>query len=244
MTIDWWTLGLQTLNFLVLLWILKRFLFRPVSRIIEERQAAAHAALDEAEAARREAREVRDAAQVEAERVAAARSDVLAAAQQEAEREKSRLLKEARAAADTALAEGAAELERVREAQARALAEDAAQLATDIAGRLLARLPEVARPTAFIDGLAEAVADLPDATRAGMGADTPLRVRAAQDMAEEERNMLRRRLGEVLGHSPKLTFEVDPGLVAGLELVGPHAVVRDHFRADLERIREELSRHD
>jgi F-type H+-transporting ATPase subunit b len=53
-----------------------------------------------------------------------------------------------------------------------------------------------------------------------------------------------RRLGEVIGHPPELTFEVDPGLVAGLELVGSHAVVRNHFRADLERIREELIRHD
>lgn len=41
MTIDWWTLGLQTVNVLVLVWILARFLFRPVARIIADRQAAA-----------------------------------------------------------------------------------------------------------------------------------------------------------------------------------------------------------
>jgi F-type H+-transporting ATPase subunit b len=41
MKIDWWTLGLQTINILVLVWILSRFLFRPVSDMIAARQAAA-----------------------------------------------------------------------------------------------------------------------------------------------------------------------------------------------------------
>jgi F-type H+-transporting ATPase subunit b len=41
MRIDWWTLALQTFNVLVLVWILSRFLFRPVASMIEQRQAAA-----------------------------------------------------------------------------------------------------------------------------------------------------------------------------------------------------------
>ena len=41
MRIDWWTLGLQTFNVLVLVLILSRFLFRPVAAIIEERRVAA-----------------------------------------------------------------------------------------------------------------------------------------------------------------------------------------------------------
>ena len=41
MRIDWWTLALQTVNVLILIWILSRFLFRPIMAIIEERRAAA-----------------------------------------------------------------------------------------------------------------------------------------------------------------------------------------------------------
>jgi F-type H+/Na+-transporting ATPase subunit beta len=37
--------------------------------------------------------------------------------------------------------------------------------------------------------------------------------------------------------------DVDPGLIAGLELETPHAVVRNSFRADLSRIVEELTGH-
>ena len=41
MKIDWWTLGLQAVNVLILVWLLSRFLFKPVAAIIAERQQAA-----------------------------------------------------------------------------------------------------------------------------------------------------------------------------------------------------------
>ena len=41
MQIDWWTLGLQTVNALVLIWLLAHFLFRPVVDAITARQKAA-----------------------------------------------------------------------------------------------------------------------------------------------------------------------------------------------------------
>ena len=37
MHIDLWTLGLQTINVLVLVWLLARFLFRPVAAIVVQR---------------------------------------------------------------------------------------------------------------------------------------------------------------------------------------------------------------
>ena len=38
MRFDWTTLLLQTVNLLVLVWLLQRFLFRPVMAIIAERR--------------------------------------------------------------------------------------------------------------------------------------------------------------------------------------------------------------
>ena len=60
MRIDWWTLGLQTVNVLILVAILARFLFRPVIAIMEERQAAAAKALGDAETAKARAIAARD----------------------------------------------------------------------------------------------------------------------------------------------------------------------------------------
>ncbi len=50
MTIDWWTLGLQTVNVAVLVWLLQRFFWRPVAAMIELRRDTTRKALAEAEA--------------------------------------------------------------------------------------------------------------------------------------------------------------------------------------------------
>ena len=244
MTIDWWTLGLQTVNVLVLVWILARFLFRPVARIIADRQAAASAVLDEAAAAKSAAETARAAAEAERAALAARRGEMIAAAAAEAAAEKDRLLAAAHTEAGQARAAEKAELARLRATEAQALSAEAGTLAADIAGRLLDRLPETARVAGFAEGLARAVADLPEATRAGIGTDGPVRLRAARPLTEAERAELTERLAAVLGQTPELAVEVDPTLIAGIELDAPHAVVRNHFRADLDRIRTELTRHD
>lgn len=244
MTIDWWTLGLQTVNVLILIWILARFLFRPVAKIIAERQAAAHAALDQAQAARAEAEAARDTAKAETVAIAQTRAELLAKAQDEAKREREHLLAAARTEADKARADARAELERIREDGRTAITDEAAALAADIAARLVGRLPDTARIDGFIDGLVTAVTDLPEATRGGIGATGPVRLRAARTLTGGERARLETRLGEALGHAVTLDIAPDPALIAGLELDAPHAVVRNHFRADLDRIAAELARDD
>lgn len=244
MTIDWWTLGLQTVNVLILLWILARFLFRPVAGIIAERQAAAHAALDEADAALREAATAREAAQVEEQTLRERRTALLDKAREDAGREKTRLVEAARAEIDQMRREARADLARQREDQRQQVAQEAGSLAIDIAQRLLTRLPEDARVAGFVDGLADEIGTLPDATRAAMRNDGPLRLRTARALDEAETSAIRARLSEVLGGPVTLEVSTKPGLLAGLELEAPSALVRNHLKADLDRIEAELTRHD
>jgi F-type H+-transporting ATPase subunit b len=59
MRIDWWTLALQTANVLILIWLLSRFLFRPVAEIVARRQDEANKLLADAAAVQRQADEAR-----------------------------------------------------------------------------------------------------------------------------------------------------------------------------------------
>ena len=63
MHFDWWTLALQTVNVLVLIWLLGRFFFRPVMNIVAKRQAEANKLLSDAASARHEAAAVRSDAE-------------------------------------------------------------------------------------------------------------------------------------------------------------------------------------
>jgi F-type H+-transporting ATPase subunit b len=245
MQIDWWTLGLQAVNALVLIWLLARFLFRPVVDAIAARQKAAGQLLTDAKAAKAAAEGERAKAAAETAGLAEHRSETLKAAEAEAATAKGALLAAAQAAADKLRAAAKAEIEAARRAEALAAEDRAGRLAVDIATKLLDRLPREARVAAFIDGIATGLAKLPEGTRASVGADgASVRLTAARAVTPEEVEACRKTLAAVLGHPVLLEVSVEPELIAGIELEAPHAVVRNSFRADLIRLRSELTHHD
>src|SRR5712671_2802094 len=245
MQIDWSTLGLQAINALVLVWLLARFLFRPVADAIAGRQQAAGQLLADARAAKAAAESERDKAVAETARLGEHRSEALKEAEAEAGTAKAALLATAQAEADKLRAAAAAEIEARRRTEALAVEDRAGRLAVDIAGKLLDRLPRESRVAAFIDGIATGLAKLPEGTRASLGADgTSVRLTAARAVTPEEVEACRKAIASVLGHPVLLEVAVEPELIAGIELEAPHAVVRNSFRADLVRLKSGLVHHD
>jgi F-type H+-transporting ATPase subunit b len=245
MHIDWWTLGLQAINALVLVWLLAHFLFRPVVDAIAARQKAAGQILTDAKAAKAAAESERDKAAAETAALAEHRGEALKTAEAEAATEKSALLAAAQAEADKLLAAAKAEIEAERRTEEFAAEDRAGRLAVDIAGKLLDRLPREARVAAFIDGIATGLAKLPEGTRASLGADgTSVHLTAARAVTPEEVEACRKAIAGVLGHPVLVEVSVEPALIAGLELEAPHAIVRNSFRADLVRLKSGLVHHD
>ena len=120
----------------------------------------------------------------------------------------------------------------------------AADLAVDIAGKLIARLPDSARVDGFIDGLAEALASLPESSRDGIGGTGTAAADAPRELTPQEAQSCRAAFARALGRPLDFAVATDPDLIAGLELETSHAVVRNSLRSDLNRIVEELTRHD
>ena len=50
MTIDWFTVGAQTLNFLLLVWLLKRYLYGPILKAIDDRETQTAKVINQADA--------------------------------------------------------------------------------------------------------------------------------------------------------------------------------------------------
>jgi F-type H+-transporting ATPase subunit b len=80
MHLDWWTIGLQTINFGILVWLLYRFLYKPVLTMIDARKAEVRRQFDTVRDF--EAKANAELAAVEAERagIAAEREAALKAA--------------------------------------------------------------------------------------------------------------------------------------------------------------------
>ena len=100
MLIDWFTVGAQALNFIVLVWLLKRFLYKPILNAIDAREKRIATELADADAKKAEAQRERDEFQHKNEAFDQQRAALLSKATQEANAERQRLLGEAREAAD------------------------------------------------------------------------------------------------------------------------------------------------
>lgn len=248
MKIDWSTLALQTLNALILIWLLGRFLFRPVAKIIAQREAQANALIGDANAAKAAAQAERDASRAEREDLAAQRAQALARIEADALAQHEALLAAARDEAERLRAQAAAERERERAAQAAADSAAAARLALDIAARLLARLaerlPDEQRVTPFIDGLADGVRLLSPGARVALAAQAPLRLAAPRALTANERAACAAALAAAFARQPQFDTEIEPALIAGLELSGAHGVVRNSWRDQLDQIASGLLNGD
>lgn len=237
MTIDWWTLGLQTLNVLILIWLLQHFFWRPVAAMIEQRRAAAQGMLAEAETKRHDAATA--LAEIEKTRAGFAkeRESILAAAHEAAEQARAARLTEALSEANAFKAAARQEIETEKQAAEKDWTERASQLALDIATRLAARLDGAAVRTSFLNWLLAEIKGLPEATRQAVaGNGISLEAIAAAPLAPADQEHYRQLIGEAFGGNPRINFAVDPALIAGLELRGPHLLVTNSWRADLGQI--------
>src|SRR5580658_4333804 len=100
MLINWFTILAQAINFLILVWLLKRFLYKPILHAIDDREKGIAAQLADAVAKRAEAQKDRDDFQHKNEAFDKERAALLKKATDLAKAERQRLLGEARKDAD------------------------------------------------------------------------------------------------------------------------------------------------
>jgi F-type H+-transporting ATPase subunit b len=247
MRFDWWTLALQTVNFAVLVWLLHRFLYKPMLRAIDARRAELDA--QRTEAASAEAQAKRQLATIGAERtgIAAERAAALKAAAAQAEEaadaRRARAERDAAALLDGARKTIAAEREHAL-AEARSAALD---LGLEVARRLLAEVPMELRAEAWLTRIEQHLAGLSEAERAelrtGQNGGGTLRVVTARPLPDPIRNEWRDRLHHALDRDVSVAFDVDEALVAGAELHFPQAILHFSWRSVLAAMRAEIETH-
>lgn len=97
MSIDWLTVAAQIANFLVLVWLLKRFLYRPILDGIDAREAEIAARMNEAAEARNQAEAAGQAYHDQAQALNLAQSDMTEIIRRKAAEQRDAMLTEAQA---------------------------------------------------------------------------------------------------------------------------------------------------
>lgn len=100
MLIDWFTVVAQIINFLILVALLKRFLYGPIIKAMDEREERIRSRLREAEQREEESRREAERYRSRTEELEHKRKEILAAAEKDAEEKKRSLIHVAKAGAD------------------------------------------------------------------------------------------------------------------------------------------------
>ena len=248
MHIDWWTLALQTVNVLVLIWILARFFFRPVTDIVAKRQEETSKLLAEAAAAGKEAAAIRADADKAYADVGIERDRMIAEARKSAQIEKTNLLAQSSQEIAKLRSEADASIGRDRTAARQAIIARAIEVSIEIAQRLLGRLPSEITLAVFLDGLCQELRALSSEARESFtsltAAGHKIEVVTAASLSKQETEQVLDALKAAFGSELAYEFRTDPALIAGIELHGRNSIVRNSWHADLDRIREELGRDE
>lgn len=244
MLIDWFTVVAQIVNFLVLVALLKRFLYGPLVAAIDAREKkiadrVAEAARSEKEAAARVEKLSREAAEMEREK-----GNILATAREEADRKRGEILNEARANVKELEAKWRDELEREKSVF---LDEVRRRAAEEILNGTRAALHELASAdleSCAISAFVEKLGALDPAVLHKFASEG-MTVVSHDELPADLRERIRRAVAERLGGAAEIQFERAPAMAWGVELrtngqrIGwtPDAwidSVEDKLRASLE----------
>jgi len=245
MQISWWTLAIQAVNFLLLVWLLWHFLFRPVRAVIEKRKRLAEEAFQAADAKQAEADAARQRFESQQADLAKERKELLKKVHEEMAAERDKMLAEARKSADDMMQSTRDALAEERAAAVADIRLRAADAAVELAGELLQSTGAQPSNDFLLDAIGERLAALSEPERQALRDDlkpkgTNLVVTTATALDEDQKARWSARLHALLGGESALKFVTEPALLAGIELHFPHTIIRLTWADQLDRARKLL----
>jgi F-type H+-transporting ATPase subunit b len=252
MVIGWFTVVAQAVNFLILVWLLKRFLYKPILHAIDEREKGIAAQLAEAEAKKAEAQKERDDFQHKNEALDRDRAALLKRATDEANVERQRLLDEVRKDADALRAKRKEALRTEQRHLNREIVRWTQQEVFAITRKTLADLAttslEERMSEAFVGRLRGLTGAAKDQLAAALKSspDKAL-VRSAVDLPPPQRAAIENAVKETFDAHTQVQFQTAPELVSGVELSASGQKVAwsiADYLATLEKSAGELLRVD
>jgi F-type H+-transporting ATPase subunit b len=223
MLIDWFTIGAQVLNFLILVWLMKRFLYKPILHAIENREKRIATELANADKKKAEAQKESDEFKHKNEEFDQQRAALLSKATDEAEVERQRLLDEARKAAAALSSKQQETLRNDEHNLHQAISRQTQQEVFAIARKALTDLATTSLEERLGEVFTRRLREMDGKVKAGLAealktASDPAIVRSAFDLPAEQRVAIQNALNETFSAEINVRFETAPDLISGIEL--------------------------
>jgi F-type H+-transporting ATPase subunit b len=223
MLINWFTVAAQALNFLILVWLMKRFLYKPILHAIDAREKRIAAELADADKKKADAQKERDEFQHKNKDFDQQRAALLTQATDEAQTERQRLLEEARQAAATLHAKRQETLINDAHTLNQAIHSRTQQEVFAIARKALMDLADTSLEERMVDVFVHQLHELNGEekgrlTSAFKASPGPVIVRTTFDLPPAQRTSTEGTIKEILGTESQVRFETAPDLISGIQL--------------------------
>ncbi len=223
MLINWFTVLAQAINFLILVWLLKRFLYKPILRAIDEREKGIATQLADAEAKKAAAQKERDDFQHKNEAFDQERAALLKKATDDANSERQRLLDEARKDADALRAKRQTALQSEQRNLNQEIIRWTQKAVFAITRKTLADLATASLEERMGDVFVRRIRALTGAAKEQLAtafktSNHTVSVHSVFDLPPAQRTAIESAVKETFAPEAQVQFETAPELISGIEL--------------------------
>lgn len=245
MQFDLFTFAATIVNFLVLVVLLRVFLYKRVLGAIDDREQKIRDRWENAEREKKEAEKSALEYREKSQEIEDERNNVLADAREEAEERKRELIEEAKDDVSRRKEQWLASLEEERKRFLSEFRKAAADQLVSVLDDILEDLADESLQKRIVSRFASMMRELGQEDRDALSqaieaTDGPVRVRSSHNLTDKEQEEVRKAV-ESVAEAAQLQFETDPDLVAGIEVLTPERRVSFSIRDYLDQVGNTLS---
>jgi F-type H+-transporting ATPase subunit b len=221
--IDYFTIIAQIINFLVLVFLLRHFLYRPVIKSMDERERQMVSRLKETEQRKKEAEEEAESFRQMKRELSDKRQEMIAKTTEEVRILHSDLTKKARSEVETSIADWYESAERQRESTLADLSLRAGEEIYAIARRALQDLANEELEKQIINTFIQRLHEMGEFQEGKIKefyktSGQQITVRSTFEISEEIRQRIRETIQNQTGMDIKIQFKIAPELICGVEM--------------------------
>ncbi|MBN1543126.1 F0F1 ATP synthase subunit B [candidate division KSB1 bacterium] len=223
MQMDWFTFIAQVVNFLIIVVLLKRFLYDRIITVMDKREKRISERLQEAEESRKQAEDEKDRFEEKSRDLDSQRQERLKKAEEEAEAERKQLVQQARAEIEQQQAQWREALQQEQKAFMQELRQSLGRQVYALSRELLQDLANEDLEHRIIHVFIERLQELGDDERDEImsvvaDSDEPVMIRSSFEIIDEQRQAIKQALAELIKKNHEVQFDSSEDLICGIEM--------------------------
>lgn len=219
MLINWVTVAAQIVNFLILLYLLKRFLYGPIVAAMNQREERIRREMEETETARREVQQMQERLEAERAAVQEAREEMLEKARTEVEEWKQDALERGQQEIEENRKRWRHGLAAEREHAEQTLKENVARQVVAVSRKVIRDLADGSLEQSAVERFLERIDQQKNEDPGSFRTIDQVIAGLGKTFSQEHKVAMKKRLQEIFPESKEIEVESRPGLEFGIRLL-------------------------